>query len=191
VEQAGPARIITYSRDGYQRNFTLGQVGNSLTFRLRTPASGVNGTQPALFSGPVLSANQPTFVAAVYDGRFSALYVNGKRVAQVDLSTRTPHLPRRIRPWLPGSMPIRQIELGGMEMLLSGLFTLGVFAFAGVPRRIQMRLLLGLLGGAMIGGITWIFGISAMRLGMKILLQCMAAGLVVAASVEEQATNVS
>ncbi len=37
LEQTGPARIVTYSRDGWGRNFTLGQIRNTLTFRLRTP----------------------------------------------------------------------------------------------------------------------------------------------------------
>ncbi|MEA2069602.1 MAG: hypothetical protein U9P12_10405, partial [Verrucomicrobiota bacterium] len=34
--QGGPARIITYSRNAMGRNFTLGQEGNGLVFRLRT-----------------------------------------------------------------------------------------------------------------------------------------------------------
>ena len=40
LEQTGPARIVTYSLDPLSRNFTLGQIGNTLTFRLRTPSSG-------------------------------------------------------------------------------------------------------------------------------------------------------
>jgi hypothetical protein len=46
LEQIGPARIVTYSRNAHARNFTLGQVRDTLTFRLRTPASGDNGTDP-------------------------------------------------------------------------------------------------------------------------------------------------
>ncbi|HEX9200677.1 MAG TPA: VanZ family protein [Acidobacteriaceae bacterium] len=50
LEQTGPARIITYSQDRTHRNFTLGQIRNSLSFRLRTPESGTNGNDPSLIS---------------------------------------------------------------------------------------------------------------------------------------------
>ena len=186
LEQIGPARIITYSQDASRRNFTLGQIRNTLTFRLRTPASGLNGTSPAIYSGPVLSLNHPSFVAAVYDGRISSLYVDGKRVAQADLGARRPHLPWRILFWLPRSIPLREIELGAAEMLFSSLFTLGIFAFTGVPQRPSMRFLLGMLAGAAIGGATWAFGITEPSLGTRILLECIAAGLVIAVSVENQ-----
>src|SRR5258706_1673519 len=64
LEQIGPARIVTYSQDRTQRNFTLGQIRKSLTFRLRTPDSGPNGNNPGLISGPVLSLNRTFIVAA-------------------------------------------------------------------------------------------------------------------------------
>ena len=186
LEQTGPARVITYSRDPSNRNFTLGQVHDTLTFRLRTPNSGGNGTSPAVYSGPVLSLNRTSFVAAVYDGRISRLYVDGKWVAQADLGARKPHLPRLILKWLPRSIPIHEIELIGSEMLFSGLFSLGVFAVGGVPRRLSMRFFAGGMAGAVIGGATWAFGVSEPGLGLRILVECVAAGLVIAASVETQ-----
>ena len=82
LEQMGPARIVTYSLNPVSRNFTLGQIGNSLTFRLRTPGSGLNGAAPALYTGPVLSLGHTYLVAAVYDGRISKLYVDGKLVGR-------------------------------------------------------------------------------------------------------------
>jgi len=189
LEQSGPARIITYSQNGFNRNFTLGQIHNRLTFRLRTPTTGSNGTDPALFSGPVLSLNRACFVAAVYDGRISRLYVDGELAAQADLGARRPRFPWRVLSRLPASIPIRVIELGGAEMLFSGLFALGVFALSGVPRRRSMRLLAGLAAGVAIGGATWIFGVSAAGLGIRILLECAAAGWVIAASVETQTAD--
>jgi hypothetical protein len=189
LEQTGPARIVTYSQDAANRNFTLGQIHNTLTFRLRTPASGSNGTNPALYSGPVLSLDHTSFVAAVYDGRISSLYVDGKCVAQADLGARRPRLPRLVLSWLPRSLPIRTIELGASEALLSGLFSLGVFAWGGVPHRPWMRLFAGAMAGVAIGGSIWIFGVSQPCLGIRILLECVAAGLVVATSVETQAEH--
>ena len=182
----GPARIVTISHDPANRNFTLGQIRDTLTFRLRTPASGPNGTSPALYTGPVLSLNRPTFVAAVYDGRYSRLYVDGKQVAQVDVGAHRPHLSGHLMRWIPLPIPVREVELGAAEMLYSGLFALGMFALTGVPLRRSMRLLLGVLAGVIIGGITWGFGISEPSLGIRILAECIAAGLVVAASVENQ-----
>jgi VanZ family protein len=184
LEQSGPARIITYSQSAFSRNFTLGQIHNTLTFRLRTPASGGNGTNPALFSGPVLSVNHTSFVAAVYDGRISRLYVDGNLVAQADLGAKRPHLPRHVLAWLPKSIPIREIELGASEALLSGLLAIGIFALVGVPEQPSIRFLAGALAGLAIGATIWIFGVSAPGLGMRILLECVAGGLVIAASVE-------
>jgi glycopeptide antibiotics resistance protein len=189
LKQSGPARIVTYSQDSLNRNFTLGQIQKTLTFRLRTPASDYNGTNPALYSGPVLALNRPTFVAAVYDGRISRLYVDGKRVAQADLGTKRPRLSSRILSWLPSSLPIREIELSTSEIFLSGLFALGVLGIGGAPRRPSARAFVGVLAGIGIGGTIWVSGVSETKVGIRILLECVAAGLVVCASVEPRATN--
>ena len=184
LEQSGPARIITYSHDPAHRNFTLGQIHNALTFRLRTPDAGPNGNDPALISGPVLSLNRTFFVAEVYDGRFSKLYVDGTCVGLVDLGAKRPRLPEQIAAHLPGSLPIREMELGGAQILFSALFSLGILALAGIPRRLSTRFFAGAIAGAAIGGTTWIFGVTQPSLGIRILLECIAAGLVIVASVE-------
>jgi Concanavalin A-like lectin/glucanases superfamily len=187
LEQSGPARIVTYSQSPASRNFTLGQIGNTLTFRLRTPASGINGVSPALYTGPVLSLSNTSFVAAVYDGRVSRLYVDGKRVAQADLAARRPRLPKRILPWLPNSIPIREIELCGAEILLSGLLAIGIFSWSGVPERRWIRYFIGAAAGVVIGAIVWVFAVSNPELGFRILAECVGAGLVISCSVETQA----
>jgi hypothetical protein len=86
--------------------------------------------------------------------------------------------------WLPGSLPIREIELVGAEILLSGLFTIGIFALCGVPGQPLSRFLLGGVAGGAIGAIVWVFGVSSPGLGTRILLECIAAGLLISASVE-------
>jgi hypothetical protein len=185
LEQS-PARIITYSQDPGNRNFTLAQIHDTLTFRLRTPASGPNGSNPALYSGPVLSPDRPAFVAAVYDGRISRLYVNGDLVAHADLGARRPRLPRRALAFFPREVPIREIELGASESFLSGLFSLGIFGLVGVPRQSSMRLFAGAVAGVAIGGAVWIFGVSESHLGVRILLECVGAGAMIAASIETE-----
>ena len=186
LEQIGTPRIITYSHDAGNRNFTLAQIHDTLTFRLRTPASGDNGANPALYSGPVLSLDHPAFVAAVYNGRISRLYVDGKSVAHADLGARRPRLPRLVFALLPREVPIREIELGASESLLSGLLLLGIFALCGVPRLPSMRMAVGAVAGIAIGGAVWIFGVSEPRLGLRILLECVGAGLVISMSMETE-----
>jgi len=186
LEQTGPARIVTYSQDWRLRNFTLAQMRDTLTFRLRTPASGLNGTEPALYSGPVLSLDHVSFVAAVYDGRISRLYVDGKLAAHTDLGAHRPRLPHRTWAWLPGSLPIHQIELCGAEIILTGLFSVGVFALWGVPRRPLHRYLVGAAAGTAIGAIVWVFAVSEPGLGIRILLECVAAGLFTSTAIAEE-----
>ncbi len=185
VEQAGPARIVTYSQNAYSRNFSLGQIRDALTFRLRTPISGSNGTDPALYTGPVLLPHHTSFVAAVYDGRISSLYVDGKPAAHLDLGFRRPHLPKRVLARLPGSIPIRVLELGAVEMLCSSLLALGLIALCGIPQSFASRILTGLVAGLAVGATVWFFAVSSRGLGMRILLECLVSGLMIAASVEQ------
>ena len=49
LNQSGPARIVTISRNSSNRNFTLGQDGNKFEVRLRTTKTNNNG-QPSLGS---------------------------------------------------------------------------------------------------------------------------------------------
>ncbi len=74
--QAGPARIVTQSLDGFNRNFTLGQNGAAYQFRLRTTTNGLNGTTVTLDGGVVQSSQQ--HVVATRDAAGNAfLYVDG------------------------------------------------------------------------------------------------------------------
>jgi hypothetical protein len=41
--QRGPTRIVSFSNGPFERNITLGQEGESLVLRLRTPMNGPNG----------------------------------------------------------------------------------------------------------------------------------------------------
>lgn len=83
--QKGPARIITYSRDERQRNFLIGQEHRQIIFRLRTPGTGLNGSEPETETRPLLEADRDTFVVATYDGQYSRIYVNGELAAEFDL----------------------------------------------------------------------------------------------------------
>jgi VanZ like family/Concanavalin A-like lectin/glucanases superfamily len=185
--QHGPARIVTYSADAWGRNFTLGQNLNGLAFRLRTPATGGNGTDPALYTGPVLEANRQTMVAAVYDGRWSSIYVDGKLMAQTDLAMRRPRFPRKFVAILPTEIPLREVELVSAEIILSCVFAVGVFGQFGVPRPLWTRYRLGCAAGLVIALIICAFDVTHEGLALRIILECVVGGFLISASVEPDA----
>jgi hypothetical protein len=78
LTQHGPARIVSLSRDTVARNFTLGQSGVDIDFRLRTPVSGSNGTKINLRTkdGPV--ALGKTHVVVTYKDGVEKLYIDGR-----------------------------------------------------------------------------------------------------------------
>ncbi|MGY8648566.1 MAG: LamG domain-containing protein, partial [Verrucomicrobiales bacterium] len=77
LDQSGPARIVTISKDSSNRNITLGQDGTKLSVRLRTSGSSINGL-PSLDSKATLKPER-THVAFTRssDGR-AALFLNGR-----------------------------------------------------------------------------------------------------------------
>jgi len=76
AKHRGPARIVSISQDGGQRNFTLGQESDRWVVRLRTSKAGANGTSPEV-RAPGLSPRL-THVAVTFDGRAERVYLNGR-----------------------------------------------------------------------------------------------------------------
>lgn len=77
LRQVGPARIISFSQDPYQRNFTLGQQDRDLVLRLRTTTTGENGMRPEVRLCP-LDADRPHHVIVTYRPGRLAFYLNGR-----------------------------------------------------------------------------------------------------------------
>jgi outer membrane protein assembly factor BamB len=75
--QSGPARIITFSRDGYQRNFSLAQEGERLVLRLRTTRTGTNGMKPETQFGRIPQNRRQHVVVSYSPGRLDC-WINGK-----------------------------------------------------------------------------------------------------------------
>ncbi len=73
--QNGPARIISLSANPSQRNFTLGQEGDDLIFRIRTPFTGNNGT-PDIIVPDIFSNTEPGKLAISYNGTVLKVYIN-------------------------------------------------------------------------------------------------------------------
>lgn len=77
-KQTGPARIVTFSSDGYSRNFTIGQESDQLILRLRTPQTGANGMNPEMKLGPLPAAQRTHLVVSYQPGQLDC-WINGKR----------------------------------------------------------------------------------------------------------------
>ena len=91
----GPARIVSLSTDPFTRNFTLGQSGGYLVFRLRTPETGENGANPEVRLCK-LEAREWRHVIITYRPGQLTCYVDGERVSQTskiqgDFSNWTEH----------------------------------------------------------------------------------------------------
>lgn len=68
IGQAGPARILTLSKDAGERNFTLGQAGTRLIFRLRHPGTNENGIPAFQVDGVFDSTAWRTLQVRVAEG---------------------------------------------------------------------------------------------------------------------------
>jgi phage-related holin len=76
LNQVGPARIVSFSEDTGNRNFTLGQSGNDLVFRLRTRMTGENGVVPEIRVPNVLNDHNRHRVIITYNGANIQLFID-------------------------------------------------------------------------------------------------------------------
>jgi hypothetical protein len=77
TQQAGPARILSYSLNPGHRNFTLAQQGMDLNVRLRTGKTNRNATRPMLKVRRVFTHPQPVHLVVSYDFKVQKVYVDG------------------------------------------------------------------------------------------------------------------
>lgn len=143
LEQRGPARLITFSRDQFQRNFDVGQEGRAVRFRVRTPAAGLNGDIYAE-TGDVLEADRLATIVASYDGDSARIYVDGRLAARANLAAATCLTPSACDADAPlaagllggclalGALPLLGRRRGGLiGMVLLVTSVAGVLAYAG------------------------------------------------------------
>jgi hypothetical protein len=84
VDQYGPARIFTVSRDPLTRNLTVAQDGADLIIRLRTPASTLQGTPAHTIPGVFRSTDWRSVGVAISPGTL-AVTVDGRLVRTASL----------------------------------------------------------------------------------------------------------
>ena len=80
-QQKGPTRIVSCSFDPFFRNFTLGQEGRDLIFRLRTDETDLNGFPETTLKNVFLSTD-PYHIVVTYDYRRENIYVNGRKLLE-------------------------------------------------------------------------------------------------------------
>ena len=76
LSQSGPARIVSYSNDTSNRNFTFGQTQLKYIQRVRTSTTSSNGT-PDIEALPVLTTSSQHHVVVTFDGEYVKMYRNG------------------------------------------------------------------------------------------------------------------
>ena len=83
--QGGPARIVSYSSDGNNRNFTFCQLQQKYDQRLRTTSTSANGT-PDILSGNVLSSTTVHHVIVTFGEGVVKMYREGSLEVTQDRS---------------------------------------------------------------------------------------------------------
>lgn len=127
LRQVGPARIISLSKDTDHRNFTLGQSGARLNFRVRTPLTGLNGSKVELVTNRVLTAGSTQCVVATFHRGEYKLYIDGNRVAPVIYDTSF---------YLPMLINLGNNQFGKTAFCFTLLFPMGWLARGIVHSRI-------------------------------------------------------
>jgi len=84
LKQVGPARLVSISNGPAARNFTLGQAGSDLVFRVRNHANSPNGNVHELTARVVLNTDMQDLIAT-YDHGVSTIYRDGKFCSAIDL----------------------------------------------------------------------------------------------------------
>lgn len=76
--QTGPARIVSISNDAFQRNLTLGQEGDDLIIRVRSPITGANGRNPELVVPDVFKNRLAHLLVLSYQPDLIRAYVDNQ-----------------------------------------------------------------------------------------------------------------
>jgi hypothetical protein len=110
----GPARMVSLSRDNFNRNFDVGQEGRAVTFRIRTPATGLNGNELYAKTAGILEAHQEVELIATFDGAVSRIYLDGQLEGRANLAAAG----CVVSSICDGDLPLALVLLGGSFAVL-------------------------------------------------------------------------
>lgn len=82
TKQAGPARLITLSKNSNERNFTLGQDGDKIDVRLRTNKTSTNGLPSVATRGSSFTTKLTHVVYTRQKNGTTRIYQNGQLVVE-------------------------------------------------------------------------------------------------------------
>jgi VanZ family protein len=119
-QQAGPARIVSYSKDPGLRNFTLSQERRDLVMRLRTTETDLNG-RPVLTVTDVFQPDDPQHLLVSYNFFEQRVYVNGH------LRLRAPTPRGRFSNWDSSYSLVLGNEATGNRPWLGKLFLVAIY----------------------------------------------------------------
>lgn len=137
THQTGPARLISFSADQFNRNFDLGQEDARLVFRVRTLLTGPNGMYPHVETSPVLIAQRPMFLVATFDGAVSRVYVDGHAQGRSNLAAAGCLIPMLC----DTGVPITSALFGG----LCAIAAIGILRPVSRKSTIMLAMLAGIL----------------------------------------------
>jgi hypothetical protein len=122
LDQTGPARIVTLSRDSSLRDFTLGQDGPRYDVRFRTTENGNNGT-PSLASSENSLITELTHVVYTRHRSGAAfVFIDGQRSA-------TLRVPGRLSNWSNFQLGLAN-ERGGQRPWLGEMHLVAIYGRA-------------------------------------------------------------
>jgi len=85
INQSGPSRILTFSENSSNRNFTIGQELDRYVLRLRTTETNNNGL-PEFYSGYNIVDTNLTHIVFTRNSKGKAvIYVNGEKNSETDI----------------------------------------------------------------------------------------------------------
>ena len=168
AHQNGPARLMSFSADQFNRNFDLGQEDARLVFRVRTTITGPNGMHPHVETSPILVAQHPILVVATFDGAVSRVYVDGQAQGRSNLAASGCLIPVLC----DTGVPIASALFGG----LCGIAAIGIVRPASRGSAIMLTILAGMLGTAPFYLVTESLPLGVGKLAL-VLAGAMTAGL--------------
>ena len=135
LNQNGPSRIVTFSTDPFERNWTLGQQNGTYMARLRTSTSQTNGTPDLSTGNDVNTALQHVVMTRAANGDWN-IYVDGVVEANGNRGGNLSNWDNRFDFALVN-------ELTNNRPWLGEIYQVAVYDVALTPAEIQQNLITG------------------------------------------------